>query len=345
MGPLSLRPGSDLMVKGVTRNSSVIKIITTALVNETDDYNIADSEWSNGCRSDLVLEPKSPSFGLPPIVIEFQQSVNNIFMKRAIQYSLQAYQRYQVDPIILIICMNSLSSDIESLTKPSHILGCRSYPCHSWADKCLIISKTTLNTLTPSQQSDPFVAFGLFLTQSTAITDLALDDPTMNHLKSLALDHYSSLIGNEVHLADFVKDLLDTQEKQYQHLLTLASQQNSSHALQVSIQNAQAQQHELKRKFDELDTSPSIAVPSTTSSAALPSPSSNASSSSTSLYERGMAFVLQFKAARIKQGKERMDWKACMEEGHRNGLLLNYKNTNTLKNQFMKFEKSQQRNK
>ncbi|KAI9278648.1 hypothetical protein BDA99DRAFT_531394 [Phascolomyces articulosus] len=82
----------------------------------------------------------------------------------------------------------------------------------------------------------------------------------MSHLKSLALDHYSSLIGNQVHLADFVKDLLDTQEKQYQHLLTLDSQQNSSHALQVSIQNAQAQQHELKRKFDELDTSPSTAV-------------------------------------------------------------------------------------
>jgi hypothetical protein len=41
---LSLRPGSDLMAKGVARNSSVIKIITSALINSTDDYIVADSE-------------------------------------------------------------------------------------------------------------------------------------------------------------------------------------------------------------------------------------------------------------------------------------------------------------
>ncbi|KAI7858076.1 hypothetical protein BDC45DRAFT_532357 [Circinella umbellata] len=70
---LSLCPGSDLMAKGITRNTSVIKIITSALVNGTDDYNIGDSEWPNSCRSDLVLEPKSLSTGLlPPIIIKFQ---------------------------------------------------------------------------------------------------------------------------------------------------------------------------------------------------------------------------------------------------------------------------------
>ncbi|GAA5817926.1 hypothetical protein MFLAVUS_011505, partial [Mucor flavus] len=83
------------MAKGVARDSSVIKIITSALINSTDDYIVADSEWSNGCRSDLVLEPKSLSIDLSPIIIEFQQSVNNIFMKRAIEYALQAYKRYQ----------------------------------------------------------------------------------------------------------------------------------------------------------------------------------------------------------------------------------------------------------
>jgi hypothetical protein len=40
----------------------------------------------------------------------------------------------------------------------------------------------------------------------------------------------------------------------------------------------------------------------------------------------GMNFVLEFKKARIRQGNERMDWKSCMEEGQKNGLLSNYKN-------------------
>ncbi|KAG2234778.1 hypothetical protein INT48_000127 [Thamnidium elegans] len=121
---------------------------------------------------------------------------------------------------------------------------------HSWADKCLNISKTT-----PSQQSGPFVAFGLFLTQSNNITDLV---------------NWS------------------IPKKKYQHLLTLASQQNSSQAIQTSIQNAQAQQLELKRKFDELDdmalTSTFTTVPSTTSSEASPSPSYNVASST--LYQK-----------------------------------------------------------
>ncbi|KAI7893182.1 uncharacterized protein EV154DRAFT_502762 [Mucor mucedo] len=121
------------MAKSVTRNSSVIKIITSTLISSTDDYVVGDSEWSNGCRSDLVLEPKSLSTNLPPIIIEFQQSVNNIFIKHAIEYALQAFKRYQVEPIILIICMNNLSSDVESLTKSSNILGCRTYPSHNWA--------------------------------------------------------------------------------------------------------------------------------------------------------------------------------------------------------------------
>lgn len=323
---LSLRPGSDLMVKSVSRNSSVVKMITSALVNKDVDYIVADSEWSNGCRSVLVLETKTPSLDLSPIVIEFQHSVNKIFMKRATLYALEAYKRYQVEPIVLIVCMNTLSSDINQLTQPSRVLGCCSYPCHSWAADCLIMSKPSLSSLTTSQQSDPFAAFGLFLTQTTPITELVCNDPTMEHLKSLALDHYDSLIGNQVHLVDFVKELLNTQEKQYEHLLTLTSQQSSSHEIQEAIQNSQTQQRDLKRQLDELNDT------------ATPSPNEP----STSLYQSGMMFVLEFKAARIKQGKERMDWKACMEEGRKNGLLLNYKNINTLKNQFKKFEKSQQ---
>jgi hypothetical protein len=201
--------------------------------------------------ADLVLEPRSMSVDLPPITIEFQQSVNSIFIKRAIEYSLQAYKRYQVDSIILIICMNNLSSDAESLTKPTNILGCPSYPSHGWARKCLLISKTTLGTLTPSQKSDPFVAFGLFVTLTTEVTDLVSDDPTIKLLKSLALEHYGSLNGNQAHLVDFVKELLDNQEKQYEHLLELASKQNSI-ALKKSTKEDQARQLELKRKFNEL---------------------------------------------------------------------------------------------
>ncbi|ORX57046.1 hypothetical protein DM01DRAFT_1240814 [Hesseltinella vesiculosa] len=336
MSPLSLR--SDLMAKNITRNQTVINIITSALVKSDQDYIPAESSWPNGSRSDLVLEPKSSCLGLPPIIVEFQHSVNKVFMKRATEYALQAFKRYDIDPIVFIVCMNTVLAEVEELTQPADILGCQSYPCHGWAADCLIMSKKSLSSLTAAEKSNPFSAFGLFLTQSTSVTDLVCDDPTMEYLKTLALDHYASVIGNQVHIVDFVKDMLHTQNKQYEHLLTLAPSQS----LQVAIRNAQTKQQEFENHLFGLDSGNSTPL-----SPAIPSASSSSapSTSSTAEYQRNMSFISEFKEARIREGKRRMNWLACFDEGRKNGLLLSYKNANSLKHQFQKYEKSQNSNK
>ncbi|ORX61885.1 hypothetical protein DM01DRAFT_1331359 [Hesseltinella vesiculosa] len=263
------------------------------------DYIPAESSWPNGSRSDLVLEPKSSCLGLPPIIVEFQHSVNKVFMKRATEYALQAFKRYDIDPIVFIVCMNTVLAEVEELTQPADILG----------------------------------SFGLFLTQSTSVTDLVRDDPTMEYLKTLALDHYASVIGNQVHIVDFVKDMLHTQNKQYEHLLTLAPSQS----LQVAIRNAQTKQQEFENHLFGLDSGNSTPL-----SPAIPSASSSSapSTSSTAEYQRNMSFISEFKEARIREGKRRMNWRACFDEGRKNGLLLSYKNANSLKHQFQKYEKS-----
>lgn len=71
----------------------------------------------------------------------------------------------------------------------------------------------------------------------------------------------------------------------------------------------------------------------------------DASSSSTTLdrktmYRKGMEFVASYKKARTDKGKKRMDWQGCLAAGRKKGLLLKYKNANTLKNQFAKYEKN-----
>ncbi|CAO3701261.1 hypothetical protein G6F70_000351 [Rhizopus microsporus] len=98
--------------------------------------------------------------------------------------------------------------------------------------------------------------------------------------------------------------------------------------MKAAIQNAQTNQRDFKRKLDELplnlsstttiSTRPSVlssTAASTTPrvSSTIMSPPPNAPS--VSLYQRNMTFVLEFKAARIKQAKEFMDWRACMVEG------------------------------
>jgi hypothetical protein len=55
-------------------------------------------------------------------------------------------------------------------------------------------------------------------------------------------------------------------------------------------------------------------------------------------YKEGMEFVDTFKKKRTEEGK-RMDWKLCLSQGLKKGLLFGYKNTESLRAQFAKYKK------
>lgn len=76
-----------------------------------DEYLPEFAEGPNGTRSDIVLVPKSSDAG-PPNIIEFQRTVDKTFMKRAIGYCLQATKRFECDPILLIVCVETLWKSI-----------------------------------------------------------------------------------------------------------------------------------------------------------------------------------------------------------------------------------------
>jgi hypothetical protein len=92
----------------------------------------------------MVLEPKSSHLGLPPIIVEIQQTVDKAFMKRAIGYCLQSFKKCNIDPIILIICVNTLDSYVASRTVTSRISDGYGFPCERWAADCVILSKRVL---------------------------------------------------------------------------------------------------------------------------------------------------------------------------------------------------------
>lgn len=52
------------MSKAIIQGLSVLNYITKSLTNTENDYFIGNSEWSDGTRSDVVLEPKSSDIGL-----------------------------------------------------------------------------------------------------------------------------------------------------------------------------------------------------------------------------------------------------------------------------------------
>lgn len=55
------------------------------------------------------------------------------------------------------------------------------------------------------------------------------------------------------------------------------------------------------------------------------------------VYKEGMKFVDTFKKERGENGK-RMDWKLCPSKGLKKGFLFGYKNTESLRVQFIKYK-------
>ncbi|KAL7333821.1 hypothetical protein PS15p_202682 [Mucor circinelloides] len=168
------------MSKAVIHDSEIINTITNTLLNVQDDYIVGNPEWSNVTRSDVVLETKSSALDLPPIVVEIQNRVDKLFIKRLIDYSLQAFERYELDPTVLIICTNTLSDCVaKAVEEATDFPACYSFPSTGWASRWLIVSKPCVQECIDTMPLGPFVALGLFLaSQAATINDmLCPDDP------------------------------------------------------------------------------------------------------------------------------------------------------------------------
>jgi hypothetical protein len=118
-----------MVSKEIFRDNTILNHLNKDLINATDDYYHGNPEWSDRSRSDILLIPKYLGGGLPHIIIEVQQQVDIMFMRRAISYALQGYKRYQVDPIALIFCVEKLAADVKEMTTTSRIKGAYSFPC------------------------------------------------------------------------------------------------------------------------------------------------------------------------------------------------------------------------
>ncbi|KAI7858507.1 hypothetical protein BDC45DRAFT_554089 [Circinella umbellata] len=144
----------------------------------------------------------------------------------------------------------------------ARVSACYSFPCNFWAKECLIVSKESVEVYETTTPLDPFVALGIFCINSATslIESNCNGDPTMVQLYNLALRYYQHITGNQQHLTDVLTDTLNTQEKEYEHLLKLVNNQASPEIIRQAIRTAQERNQEFKRQYNELnDTDPSSA--------------------------------------------------------------------------------------
>ncbi|KAI7906796.1 uncharacterized protein BX663DRAFT_417194, partial [Cokeromyces recurvatus] len=177
----------------------------------------------NGTYSDVVLLPKSIDSGLSPIVIEFQQNVNKELIKREVGYCLQTYKRFEVEPILLVICIKSLCDTIKKGLEYCVDLPCYAAPCDYCADRCYIVDESSIKNYISNESGldsnlNPFAAYCLFLTTQATSIDLAprKENATMEMLYRISQNVYAKILEKNASVLEELKNLNDTYCKQYE---------------------------------------------------------------------------------------------------------------------------------
>ncbi|KAI8141819.1 hypothetical protein BJV82DRAFT_617644 [Fennellomyces sp. T-0311] len=152
---------------------------------------------------------------------------------------------------------------------------------------------------------------------------------TMKQLFKLAMDYYDSLLGSERHLIETLNEALEAQSQEYQRLRTLVDSNVPTDTLGKAIENAQARNLGLKRKYSSIVNDYPVEVQGSSSSDV------DVSTQPDSTYIAAMNFVKRFKEERAAKGK-RMSWVECFSEGKKAGMFT-YRNAEALRVQYSKY--------
>jgi hypothetical protein len=155
----------------------------------------------------VVLEPK-----LSILDLQIQHTADQLFMKRAIGYCIQAFNRIKMGLIIVIIYVSILDSYVGQHTMANRFPCGHDFPSESWAIDCITLSKDSLGEGNTDTSLNLMFALGLFFTNHA----LFADDPTMQYLYTLTLN------GEEDHHKDIMSLLLESKDRAYERLLSLS---------------------------------------------------------------------------------------------------------------------------
>lgn len=189
----------------------------------------------------MVLIPDVDNDEQRPLIVEFQKTVDKKFIKRAISYCLQANSRYDIDPVMLIFCIDTVAESIEKKFKNSIRLPCcATIPCDFWAAECLILSKKTIKQHINIEGSlNPLIALGMFLKyQASAITLLPrCEDPTLIFLYEIAKKSFQEIYYRDVLISEELNNFCDTQLQDYKNMLsTIQTEEEPLHTITEQIQ-------------------------------------------------------------------------------------------------------------
>lgn len=93
---LPARPGTDLSSKLLLCDSYIKNIIIDTVVGNGihgEAYHVEPGDRHDGRKTDTVYLPNTkPTDNLPPVLVEIQQKVNQVFVLRTIRYCIDIFE-------------------------------------------------------------------------------------------------------------------------------------------------------------------------------------------------------------------------------------------------------------
>lgn len=308
-------------------------MITTELLNVKEGtYTSTNTAFTDGTECDVLYVPQSSnSPSLPRIIIEFQHTVTNAFMARAVQNCLNVFNRFHILPVLLIFCINKIESKaLESqFTPKSDKPFYLETPSNHFAEFCYLVTKDCIDRYVDDVDGNmnPIVAFGhfLFSDQQSIIGIDRWDDLTILKLYSIAKDVMDN--GTNVDTAEGITALSTICKATHDQFAKISKNiaSNPERAYRYS-EAGRIYSENLKRKYDQL-------CESSTSDKSLtpmeePTDTMNLSHGTQKPYVSSVVtFVENFKKSHVG----RMNWSKCWEAGRKEDFFQEYGNGSSLK--------------
>ncbi|RCH79068.1 hypothetical protein CU098_002901, partial [Rhizopus stolonifer] len=222
--PKKLPPGGKEMSSIVLSNQKVIDIIVNFLTKaEPDTYRLGHIQSNNKRESVVYLPRSSVSETHPPIVVLVQDNVNRKYMSELIDQSIDASEKYDVLPHVLLICTDSVDEKILGNSEPvKEHESLHQAVCTFWAKSCYIVTKGYAHKQ-ERDVLDPLEAIHYVL--SSKVPNLLnlkhRSDPTVISLYEAAMEETKQFVDTNRTLLEDVVTICSFSEKKFEKIYDL----------------------------------------------------------------------------------------------------------------------------
>ncbi|KAI7902933.1 uncharacterized protein BX663DRAFT_508910 [Cokeromyces recurvatus] len=333
------------MSKLILQDKRVMNLVLESLIGKDaiDCYVSSPCEWIDGRHADILYTPILPaSEALPPVIIEIQNVVDKPFIRRLIKYCSHVIDTYQVEPVALTICVNSVRKEVKNkLQETNKATYMKKLASDDWAQAHYFISEETIRSSLEAPLS-PMVALSyVMIKQQVSIIGLEhRNDPTVQMLYSIAKEVLDHQIHKEEKIIDVLLNVCHNNRDQYKRIIEALEEDCSAKRARLYADDGLLYAEACIRKYNHRGSCSTMSEPLDLPEGVTKEGSSSSSSSQNPLRviepDRKMT-DLEWAGEFIKQCKDdkiRMNWQVCFAKGREAGFFETYANAQSLKSTY-----------